>query len=171
MQWPRVDVDLAPVLCAVIGAVATRHYMPERRTGDINIAIQRLDVDTAHERLKASGYQPLGDVAIGRSTWRKNYGQEVDLIEGEEPWWSEAIRQAQENRDLQGLPTLPLPCLVLMKLRASRAQDLADVSRMMGQADERATKETLGLVQVHAPKDVPDLQSLIDLGRLEWQQP
>ena len=35
-----------------------------------------------------------------------------------------------------GLPIIDLPYLVLMKLSASRTQDLADISRMLGLADE-----------------------------------
>jgi hypothetical protein len=162
-----VDSDIAPILCAVIGAVATRLYMSERLTGDIDVAVRKTDLVAAGERLEATGYEYVGELAIGGSTWRSSGGQEVDLVAGEEDWWADAIEQAQRNRDAEGLPCVPLPYLVLMKLRSSRAQDLADVSRMMGQADSAPIEETLALVGRHAPKDVPDLRSLIDLGRLE----
>lgn len=167
MQWPRVDADLAPIPCAVIGAVATRLYMSERLTGDIDVAVCNTDLVAAVERFEATGYEYVGELAIGGSTWRSSRGQEIDLIAGEEDWWAEAIDRAQNNRDATGLPCAPLPYLVLMKLRSSRTQDLADVSRMMGQADNALIEETLALVGRYAPKDLPDLRSLIDLGKLE----
>lgn len=110
-----------------------------------------------------------GKLAVGGTTWRSPSGAELDLIEGDESWLTEAITEAQTNRDGQGLPVMPLPYLVLLKLRASRAQDIADVSRMMGQADEGAIRRTVEVVGRLAPEDLPDLQSLIDLGRLELQ--
>jgi hypothetical protein len=171
IRWPRIDLDLSPVLCAIVGAVATRHYMPERRTQDIDVVVHKPDFDRAQRQLDLAGYEPRGRWAIGGPTWNAPSGQAIDLIVGEDPWWPDAIHQAQRNRDLQGLPGLPIEYLVLMRLRSSRAQDLADISRMIGQADQQAVDETLAVVERYAPKDVPDLQSLIELGRLELQEP
>lgn len=171
MHWPRLDLDLAPVRCAVVGAVATRQYMPERRTADIDVLVRRSDADRVHERLKAAGYESRGSLSIGGSTWRAPSGAEVDVIEGDEPWAMDAIGAAQNNRDLQGLPVLPLPYLVLMKLRSSRAQDLADLSRMLGQAGDEAIEATTAVVRRYARGDLSDLRSLIELGRMELRRP
>ena len=35
-QWPDLDPVLAPIAWAIVGAVATRHYMPERATRDLD---------------------------------------------------------------------------------------------------------------------------------------
>ena len=51
LEWPRVDLVLSPVSCAVIGAVATRMYMPERRTADLDVAIVCSDREVAHVNL------------------------------------------------------------------------------------------------------------------------
>jgi hypothetical protein len=66
-----------------------------------------------------------------------------------------------------GQPYVTLPFLVLMKLAASRVQDLADVSRMMGLADADAIADTRALVARCRPADAEDLESLIRLGRIE----
>lgn len=171
LQWPRVDLALAPVLCAVVGAVATRQYMSERRTGDIGVVVFSADADRGYQQPRTAGYEYQGQLGIGGSIWTAPDGHEVDLLEMNAPWLPRAIRDAQGNRDLQGLPILPLPYLVLMKLDSSRAQDLADISRMMGQADVSAVDETLAVVSQHAPADLADLRSLIELGRLELGGP
>jgi len=156
--------------CAVIGAVATRQYMPERATRDLDLIVAAKDLNDVGERLLAAGYKPAGTLAIGGSSWLSPDAHEIDVLAGHEEWWPTAIHDAQANRDAQGLPILSLPYLVLMKLRASRAQDLADISRMLGQAGESQLRETREVVGRYAPKDLPDLQSLVELGRLELSE-
>ncbi len=90
--------------------------------------------------------------------------------EGEQPWLAEALAQAQSNRDAQGQSVLPLPYLVLMKLQAGRIQDLGDVARMLGQADETALTQVRQVFHRYAPDDMADLESLITLGKMELQQ-
>ena len=84
-------------------------------------------------------------------------------------WWIETIADAQANRDGQGLPIVPLPYLVLIKLRAGWVQDIADATRMLGQAGEATLDTVRMLFAQHAPEDMQDLESLIELGRLELQ--
>ncbi|MHB8515300.1 MAG: hypothetical protein ACYDCT_07910, partial [Dehalococcoidia bacterium] len=57
--------------------------------------------------------------------------------------------------------------LVLMKLGASRVQDLADVTRMLGAASADDVERVRATVRTHAPDVGDDLDSLIALGRLE----
>ena len=77
------------------------------------------------------------------------------------------LKEAQSNRDTQGLPVLPMPYLVLMKFQAGRVQDLADVTRMLGQASDDALASVRSLFAQWLPDGRDDLESLIELGRLE----
>jgi hypothetical protein len=144
--------------------------MPERATGDLDIVILTEDVSVTHTRLSAHGYHREGDLAIGGSTWRSPAGQDVDVIELREPWVANALAEAATNPDPQGLPVLPLPYLVLTKLEASRAQDLADLARMLGGAEQRELDLVRSTVREFIPADVDDLEALIRLGRLEREQ-
>lgn len=93
-------------------------------------------------------------------------GQEIDVLEGEEVWWSEALAEAQTNLDGQGLPVVPLRYLVLMKYQSGRAQDLADIERMLGQSNDSQLTAIRALFQKQLPNDVEYLESLIELGKL-----
>ena len=46
-QWPNLDAVLAPLAWAVVGAVATRQYMPERASGDLDIVVAKADAREA----------------------------------------------------------------------------------------------------------------------------
>ncbi len=167
MAWMDLSPVLTPIRWAVVGAAATRLYMPERATQDFDIAIRAEDAPAAREKLAASGFVHQGDLSIGGSTWRAPDGSFIDVIEGREAWWQAALAEAQTNRDAQGLPILPMPYLVLMKFQAGRVQDIADVTRMLGQADATALDAVRHLFRQFAPDDLPDLESLITLGKLE----
>ncbi|MBI3954092.1 MAG: hypothetical protein HY330_06230 [Chloroflexi bacterium] len=171
MQFPDLRPILGPLPWAVAGAVATRLYMPERATRDLDIAVLRRDRAEAERKLTGAGFTRQSELAIGGSTWLSPDGTPVDVVELEAPWAAKAIVEAQNNRDSQGLPVLPLPYLVLMKLQAGRVQDLADVTRMLGQADEGVLNATRQLFERHAPEDLDDLESLIALGQLEMRNP
>lgn len=171
MKWPDLRSVLDPLPWAVVGAVATRLYMPERATRDLDVAVAAADAAAARNRLAAAGFRYLGELHIGGSAWEAPGGEVVDLIEGQEPWWPQALGEAQSNRDGQGLPILPLRYLVLMKLRAGRVQDLADLARMLGQADAGMLDAVRAAVATYAPADLEDLESLIQLGKLEVEPP
>lgn len=169
MKWPDLSAILAPTRWAVVGAVATRLYMPERMTQDLDVAVAVEDAATVRKQLADAGFVKLGELSIGGSSWRSPDGQRVEVIEGREPWWPEALAEAQRNRDAAGLPILPLPYLVFMKMKASRTVDLGDLARMLGQADEEALNRVRRFFQEYAPEDSADLESLIVLGRLEFR--
>ncbi len=78
-----------------------------------------------------------------------------------------ALSDASEVASAPGVRVLPLHWLVLMKLSASRAQDVADVARMLGLADDAALTNVRDTVRAYAPDLSDDLESLIALGRLE----
>ncbi len=164
-KWPDLSPILKGIPWAVIGGVATRAYMPERATQDLDILIARADTKKVRERLLAAGFIYLQDLAIGGATWQSPEGQLLDIVEGSAPWLAEALKKLQA--DPQGLPVLSLPYLVLLKFQASRLQDLADISRMLGLAsaeDRQATRQVFARWQ---PDELDDLKSLITLGDLE----
>lgn len=167
MAWTDLTPILAPIHWAVVGAAATRLYMPERITRDLDVAIQAEDAHAARKKLADARFVHQGDLSIGGSTWQSPDGQWIDVIEAREAWWRDALTAAQSNRDAQGLPILPLPYLVLMKFQSGRAQDVADVTRMLGLAEPAALTATRALFKQYAPTDLDDLESLIALGRLE----
>ena len=167
-QWPNLDAILAPLAWAVVGAVAMRQYMPEQATRALDAVVAKADAAAARAKLRAAGYAFRGELRIGGSTWRSPAGRDVDVIEGAEAWWPTALAAAQANRDGQGLPVLPLPYLVRIKLRTGQPQDLADISRMLGLANADAREAVRRLVAREAPDDCDDLESLIRLGELEF---
>lgn len=169
MIWPDLSDVFAELPWAVVGAVATRLYMPERMTRDLDVAIYAGDSIAAHQKLMAADWVQTGQLHIGGTSWRAIDGAELDLIEASAEWWPAALREAQSNRDLQGLPILPLPYLVLMKFQAGRVNDIADITRMLGQANEAQLDDTRRLFLKFDPDGLEDLESLIVLGRLELE--
>jgi len=167
MRWPDLSDVLGGLPWAVVGAAATRLYMPERSTRDLDVVVLKKDAAAARRRLRTAGYQYRGELAIGGSAWATSDGTPLDILEGREPWWPEALAQAQPNRDAQGLPVLTLPYLVLSKLLAGRVQDIADATRMLGYADEAGLREVRRLIGKLQADLLEDLESLISLGKLE----
>jgi hypothetical protein len=167
IRWPDLSDVLRGIPWAVTGAVATRTYMPERATRVFDVVVLQRDATTARERMRAAGYTQEGELSIGGSTWRAAAGPSVDLIEGSESWLADALALAEANRDQQDLPILPLAYLVLMKLAASRVQDVADVTRMLGGASDAELERVRAAVQRYAANLAEYLESLIALGQLE----
>ena len=164
---PELAATLSGLPWAVVGAVAAGRYMPERTTRDVDIAILPRDRLEVAGRLEAAGYSHRGDLSIGGSTWTAADGTPLDVIEGREQWWPVALETARANTDADGVPFLPAPYLVLMKSLASRVQDLADVTRILGRMSDTDLDEVRALVRVEAPFLSEDIESLILLGRLE----
>ena len=162
---PQVRRLLADIPFAIVGGLATRRYMPERMTLDVDVLVCPADLPRAEQALRNTGCRKRGPLAIGGSTWVTSDGQELDLIALETPWTQEAVASAILAPD--GQPYIDLPYLVLMKLMSSRAQDLADISRMLGAADDASVGRVRALVIRHRPADAEDLESLVRLGRLE----
>jgi len=144
--------------------------MPERVTEDLDIVIDKADASTARQKLTSAGFIYQEELSIGGSSWTSPEGVSIDVIEEHEEWWKEALTEAQTNRDAQGLPVLPLRYLVLMKMRAGRVQDIADATRMLGQASEETLKNIRALFSKYAQEDMDDLASMITLGKLEMQE-
>ena len=62
MDWPNLTEVLQPIQYAVVGGVATRLYMPERFTKDLDVVIVAAQADQATLKLKEAGYQFLPDL-------------------------------------------------------------------------------------------------------------
>lgn len=163
--WPDLRPILQGIPWVIVGAVATRAYMPERATRDLDILVRREDSQAVRERLAAAGYGYVSDLALPGFLVRSTEGVDVDVILGEYAWLDEAL--AHPRYDPAGYPILELPYLVLMKMASSRAQDVADLSRMLGLASEEELVSVRATVARYAPDEVGDLESLIYLGQLE----
>jgi|GEM_PF-2936001 len=166
---PDVAALLGEVPFVVVGGTATALYMPARYTEDIDILVPARDAPAAERALRTAGARPVGMLTIGGIAWRLPDGTELDMLVSDEPWASEAV--AQPERDPAGLPIIALPYLVLMKLTASRGVDIGDLSRMLGGADEAALAPVRRVIQRHLPDAVEDLESFIQIGRLEFAEP
>jgi hypothetical protein len=152
----------------VVGGVATRLYMPERMTLDLDILIRDEDAATVHQDLIQSRSILIGQLNIPGTTWKLSDDSILDVLEGSEIWVSEALYAPNIAPD--GLPIIDLPYLVLMKLIAGRSQDLADISRMVGGANDRQIAQIKDMVLKYLPSAIEDLESLLLLGKLEFQE-
>ena len=171
MTWPDLSDVFRDVPWAVVGAVATRLYMPERMTKDLDVAVATDDLELAAQKMTSAGWVRGDALTIGGAAWTSPDGQQVDIIAGREPWWPAALRAAQTNRDGQGLPILPLPYLVLMKFQAGRVKDIADISRILGLASDEQLAATRKMFRANEPDGLEDLESLITLGHMELENP
>lgn len=70
MKWPDLSAILAPIGWAVVGAVATRLYMPKRVTQDLGLAVAVGDAAMARQQLARAGFVKVGELSIGGSSWR-----------------------------------------------------------------------------------------------------
>jgi hypothetical protein len=165
--WPDLRPVLQGIPWVVIGAVATRAYMPERATGALDILVCREDGDEVRKRLEAAGYTFITHLAVPGFLVHSPEGVEVDVVLGDDPWLDEAL--AHPRQDPAGFPVLDLPYLVLTKLIASRLQDVADLSRMLGLASDEELASVRTVVTCCAATEMDDLESLIYLGRFEMK--
>src|SRR3990172_2937321 len=112
--WP----DLRPILkgfdWAIVGGVATRAYMPERMTKDLDILAHQNDKDAILARLQQAGYQIIEHLAIPGYSIRSPEGIEVDVLFGDDTWLQDALRQPV--LDPAGYPVISLPYLILLKM-------------------------------------------------------
>ena len=141
--------------------------MPERTTLDTEILVLAGDQEAVEQELNVGGCQKLDVLAIGGSTWALPDSTILDVVISDALWVREAIEQPLQTTD--DIPVIALPYLVLMKLYANRSQDIADITRMLGGADEHALVDVRAAVARHNPDAVNDIESVIVLGRLEYQ--
>lgn len=174
MEWWRKAagvIQAEKIKVAVTGGVAANAYMPPRHTADLDLAVQIGDLDKAGQALRAADWTFLGDLSLYeelRGTAWQLGTNELDLIGLPGAWGSAAIGAAQNNAKVDGLPTLTLPDVVVMKLISARPQDSADISRMLGSAEGETLNAVRSVVRRTRPADVEDLEQMIVAGQLEF---
>lgn len=161
----NIKAIIKKTLFVVVGGIATRLYMPERMTDDIDILVLTQDAANLYRELEQAGSHRVGELSIGGCTWELPDGTYLDVLESNDTWVKEAINNYNLAPD--GLPIIGLPYLVLMKIKASRGIDMGDLTRMLGGADENNLQLVRRVIKVFLPDAVEDLESLIMLGKLE----
>src|SRR5215211_3296838 len=156
-DWSALGADLTSIKTpfAIVGAVATRLYMPERVTHDIDLFVPRASEPSISDELAQLGFSKQGDLSIGGSTWTNANGAGLGLIASTDPWASEAVAATVRSPD--GLPIVRLPYLVLLKFKSSRSIDVGDLSRMLGLASDEALDEVRTIVSTYQSEDLEDL--------------
>lgn len=168
-KWPDLRDILKDIPWVMVGGVATRAYMPERRTKDMDILVRSRDGKRVLERLENAGYKVVSRLAVPGYLLRGPANEDLDVIFGSYSWIDKAL--SNPTLDPALYPTIPLPYLVLMKLAAARGQDWVDVSRMVAQATEETYNEIRRVVAKYSREDLDDLESLVFLGKKELELP
>ena len=163
--WPDLRPILTDIPWAIVGEVATRAYMPERLTKDLDIIVHEQDEENALTSLQGAGYKIVTQLNILGYLLQAPDGTEVDLLLGNYPWLEQALSQPQQDK--ADYPVIDLPYLVLLKLEASRGRDVGDLATMLGWADEDMLRRVRIAVDHYAPQDIDDLEALIFLGQQE----
>lgn len=161
-----MDLSRLSTPFVVVGAIATRLYMPERLTGDLDILIHQRDSRRLETELVSMGFTLDARLSLGGTSWIAANGDRLDVLALDAPWVTDAL--IRPNRSPDGLPVVALPYLVLLKMNASRGIDIGDLTRMLGLADEKARDEVREVIRTYQREDLDDLESLIVLGDLEF---
>lgn len=167
--WPDLRSILHGIPWVIVGGVATRAYMPERVTRDMDILVSRQDGEAVRKRLESAGYTTVSSLAVPGYLMRSPEGFELDVIFGNYDWLNQAL--GNPGQDAAGYPIIDLAYLVLMKLTALRSQDWTDVPRMLGDAPEEQLAEVRAVVARYSPIDSEDLEALIFLDKKVFQIP
>jgi len=169
IDWPDLRDLFKGIPWVLIGGVATRAYMVERLTKDMDILVHERDSEEVIDRLKRAGYTVVSKLAVPGYLLRSPEGVEIDVQFGEHRWLDEVL--AHPNFDPAGYPVIGLPYLVLLKMWATRDQDWTDITRMLSTATEEQINEVRAVVARHSPEDSDDLETMIYLGKREMEMP
>jgi hypothetical protein len=167
--WPDLRELLTGLDWVIVGGVATRAYMPERMTNDLDILVRSGDRPVVLERLSQAGYSMVSVLAIPGYLLRSPEGVELDVLTGDYPWLNEAL--ANPEQDQAGYPVIRLAYLVLLKMTAARGRDIGDLTTMLGLASAETLADIRMTVARYSPEDRDDLETLIYLGRREMEPP
>ncbi len=80
IDWPDLRGILEPVPWAIVGGVATRAYMPERMTQDLDILVALEDGPEARRRLEGAGFEVVSPLSIPGIVLRSPAGVEIDDV-------------------------------------------------------------------------------------------
>ena len=95
--WPDLRPILRGIDWVIVGGVATRAYMPERMTKDMDILVHQSDGEAVVAKLEEAGYQIISRLAIPGDAMRSPEGMEIDVIFGNHPGrknWQTGTRSA-----------------------------------------------------------------------------
>ena len=101
-SWPDLRPILHVIPWTVVGGVATRAYMPERVTKDLEMLVRAVDGDAVRQQLEAAGCRYLSSLPMPGFVMQSWEGEEIDVILGEYPWLDEAL--ANPRKDPAGYP-------------------------------------------------------------------
>ncbi len=170
IQWPDLRQILQNFQWVIVGGVATRAFMPERMTKDLDILVHQRDSNAVLQALEDAGYKRVKELGIVSGyLMRSHNGTDVDVLFGDQEWVNEAL--SRPTFDPANYPVLDLPYLVLMKLESGRASDYGDVTKMLGWNADELIERVRDAIARYSPEDSGDLESMIMLGRLERQLP
>lgn len=167
--WPDLRPILQGIDWAIVGGVATRAYMPERMTKDLDILVHQRDSDAVIAKLKEAGYRIESQLAIPGVLMLSPEGVEVDVLFGDYPWLKDAL--SRPAKDPAGYPVIALPYLIILKMNAQRTRDMGDMGTMLGWANDADLDDVRKVVAQYAPEDSDDLESLIFIGKREQETP
>jgi hypothetical protein len=166
-SWPQLFTIFKDIPWAITGGVATRAFMPERSTQDIDIVIPREDCGRAWAAFRDAGFHVAPALDAPYFVARSPEIPEVDVICVDFPWLETAL--ANPHIDKAGMPVLDLPYLIIMKLMANRGVDIGDMTRMLGLSSDDDLDRVRAAVRAYASEDLDDLEALILLGRMEFK--
>jgi hypothetical protein len=166
-KWPDLNKILEDIPWVITGGVATRAYMPERMTHDLDILVHKVNCEIAWQRFKDHGFKVAEVLDAPYFVARRPDIPEVDVLCLDFPWLERAFAEARQ--DPAGFPVLDLPFLIIMKLRANRGIDIGDMTRMLGLASEDDRDRVRETVAMYQPEDSDDLEALILLGKMEFR--
>jgi hypothetical protein len=174
----RIFDDLEVCL---VGAHAAAAYAPERATHNIDYFTAPAHYETALLRLHEAGYTKQHEMTFASprlelfgSAWL-DAGRTVSvgLLSSTGTWVEEAFAAARAD-NVTGDRVMPLPFLILMKLDASRVQDQADMSHILGRCSLETVEHVVDTVRRHYTSDpaaADDVRHYATLGRWEYGIP
>jgi len=170
-QLPDLNHILGEIPWALVGAMALRAYAPERTTRDVDIIIHADDEHAARAALIRAGYRIGETLMIGGFAAHPDAqdGYSIDVLVSHEGWLEQAL--LQPSRDPAGFPTLPRRYLILMKLKAGRAQDIADITRLLRGTTEAERAAIRATIVQYAAELLEDYTALVSLTDLEFGPP
>src|SRR5687767_10577691 len=89
--WPDLRPTLRGIDWAIVGGVATRAYMPERMTKDLDILVHESDGEAVVKRLEQAGYRITSKLAVPGYLLVSSDGIELDVLFGNAPWLKDAL--------------------------------------------------------------------------------
>lgn len=127
------------------------------------------DLKLVKRKLKRAGYRAIFVPHARGFFYKVAPGCVIHIIPSHHVWLNDAL--FSPAGDAAGLPILALAYLILLKLDSYRAQDWADVSRMVGLATKQERREVRRVIAKYSPEDLDDLESLVFLGKKELESP